>query len=269
MTRGKRKSGGGFAQVLQRELKRLVIAAIIGIIALVGAIFRDELRTVIEERVFYGTVEIVTDDENLRKHGEVTILDGSQAPVRSFLLSTQLSTRLSPGDYTVQVFYPSTDASKETVFEEPFELGRRGYHQIFPVLKLPNTISVNLGISKETFVPEEQISFTINSDKDGYVWLFSPNSSGNPNQFFPNRSYVNNRIQAGERYVVPPYQEDSFTLKTRSTPGEEMIVCIITQSNDQQFALFGLKTVVPHVSLKITVTREALWGYDKKTLRIE
>jgi len=269
MTKSKRKSGGGFLGWLERQLKKLVVLAIIGVVAVVLTIFQNELRTMIEEGLLYGTVEIITDDENLKRHGEVIILDGSQTSVCSFLLNTQLSVRLSHGYYTIRVFYPSTDPSKEMVFEEPFELKRRGHKQVFPILRLPNTVSVKLGVSKETFVPEEQISFTIDSSKDGYVWLFSPDNSGNPSQFFPNRDLSDNRIEAGETYNVPSCKDDSFTLTTRSTPGEETIVCIITESNDQHFALSCLKKIVPYVSVKITVTREAVWGYDKKTIRIE
>lgn len=269
MVKGKRGTKGGFVRLLQEKLREVIIGAIIGVIALVGATFRDELATIIKESLFYGTVEITTDDENLKRHSQVTVLDGNQASVCSFLLNTQSSVRLSPGNYTIRVFYPKVDASKEAIFEEPFELRRREHKQIFPVLKLPNTIFVNLAVSKEKFVPEEQISFTINSDKDGYLWLFSPDSSGNPNLLFPNPSCADNRIEAGETYIIPPYKEDSFTIKTRSTPGEDTVVCIVTQSNDHQFALSRLTKVVPYVSSKMTVTDEALWGYDKKTVMVE
>ncbi len=269
MKKDKRQAEDGFLQLLQRELKKLIIGAIIGAIALIGFILRDELSSVIKEGFFYGTVEVIIDDENIRKHSDITILNGSRASVRSFLLNAQSSVRLSSGNYIVQISYPKADGSKEVIFEEPLELKRREHRRISPLVRLPNTISVNLETPKERFVPEEQISFTVTSDKDGYLWLFSPDSKGNPNLFFPNESYADNHIEAGERYVIPPYGENSFALQTRDTPGEEEIVCLVTQSSDEQFALSCLKRLVPHVSLKITVTKETLWGYDRKIISIE
>ncbi len=71
------------------------------------------------------------------------------------------------------------------------------------------------------------------------------------------------------KYIIPPYQDNSFTFQVRDTPGEKTIICTIIQPNDPEFTLLCLKKVVPDISLKITVSHEALWGYDKKIIRVE
>jgi hypothetical protein len=265
--KGKKESRKGFFQLFRESLKARMIAAIFATVAAVGLVFLDELKTFTREFFFYGTIEVIVEDQSLKKYSHVTILGADHSPQRTFLLKIQTSAKLAPGNYIIRIYYPTPDGSHELVFEKPFELKRRKKEIVEVTYKLPNIITVKLGLPKDDFVPEEQIHFTVMSDKDGFIWVFAPDNKGNPNPIFPNESYHDNRIEAGKKYTIPPY--NTFTLQTRSTPGEEKIVSIVSEINDRQFALSCLKKVIPSVSMKISVTHEALWGYDKKTIKVK
>jgi hypothetical protein len=263
----KKESSKGFYQLFRESLKAQFIAAIFAIIAGVGFIFLDELKTLTREFFFYGTVTIIVEDQNLRPSSKVTILGVDNTPLRTFLLKTQTSAKLKGGNYTIQIHYPRPDGTEELILEKPLELKRRKRETVFVTYRLPNTISVNLYLPKIEYVTQELIHFNVMSDKGGYIWLFAPDHKGNPNPIFPNEGYQDNRIEVGKKYTIPPY--DTFKLHTKSTPGKEDIVCIVSEINDKQFALSCLKKVIPSVSLKISVTNEALWGYDKKTITVK
>lgn len=248
------------------SLKARLITAIFAILAGIGFVFLDELKTFTLEFFFYGTIEFIVEDQSLKKHSHVSILGSDQGTRRTFRLGAQTSTKLAPGNYIIRIYYPTADGSQELVFDESLELRRREKEIIKVTYKLPSTISVRLDLPKVDYVPEEQIHFTAMSDKDGFIWLYAPDNKGNPNPIFPNENYHDNHIEAGKKYTIPP--DNTFTLQTRSTPGVEEIVVIVSEINDRQFALFCLKKVVPSVKIKISVTHEALWGYDKKMINV-
>jgi hypothetical protein len=268
MKSGKKELSKELFQLLCNNLKVRIIAGIFAVFASAGFVFLDELKTLTRELFFSGTVKVIAEDQSLKKHSQVIILDANHSPQSTFLLdTTQTSAKLPPGNYIIQIYYPKANGSKELILEKPFELERREQENISLTHKLPNIINVNMETPKDEFAPEEQIYFTVLTNRDSYVWLFSPDSKGNPNLIFPNESCEDNRIEAGKTYAIPPH--DTFTLKTRSTPGEEVIVSVATEINDKQLALTCLKKVFPSVSLKVSVTEEALWGYDKKTIKVK
>lgn len=248
---------------LKRHLKRPTVWAVALLVAALTVVMKDELVTVIRESFFYGKLEMVTDDPAIMNYGRVTVYDGKGSVQHRFQLNSRRMIRLPSGNYFIEVTCPGPDAVQVRIMEMPIDIPRRGYVKVDIISSLPNAIVVRLTPSKNEYVRGEQLFVGVNSTRDGYIWLFSPDSQGNPNQLFPNENFTDNRIKAGLLYSIPPTRGKPFSLLTKDTPGQELIVCIVTQENDQAFTYACLGKVVPNIRSKVNVSREIPWGYDK------
>ena len=248
---------------LKRYLKKPMVWALALIVSTFGFVMRDELAAVTKKWFFYGKLEMVTDDSAIINYGRVTVYDGKGSVQHRFQLSSRRTIRLPSGNYLIEVTCPGPDAAQVKIMERPIDIPTRGYVKVDIISSLPNAIVVRLTPSKNEYVRGEQLFVGVTSTRDGYIWLFSPDSQGNPNQLFPNDNFTNNRIKAGLFYPIPPTKGESFSLVTRDTPGQELIVGIVAEENDQAFTYACLGKIVPNIRSKVNVSREILWGYDK------
>ncbi|HET9642007.1 MAG TPA: DUF4384 domain-containing protein, partial [Burkholderiaceae bacterium] len=73
----------------------------------------------------------------------------------------------------------------------------------------------------------EQLSFTITSNRDGYVYVLLEGPDGSLVQFFPNSKASGNRIKAGQRLVLP---QPSWALDASEPVGSEHFVVIVSEA---------------------------------------
>lgn len=244
-------------------MKSLMVFVVAFIAGVFGGAMKDELVPVIKKSFFYGELEMATEDPALMNYGRVTVYDGKGSVQHRFQLSSRRTIKLPSGNYLIEVTSPGPDATHMKIMERPIDMPTRGYVKVDVIPSLPNTIAVRITPSKSECVRGEQFSVRVTSTRDGYIWLFAPDSQGNPNQFFPNENFTDNRIKAGQVYSIPPAKGPLFSLVAMDTPGQELIVGIVTEDSDQAFTYACLKKVVPNIGSKVNVSREILWGYDK------
>ena len=75
-----------------------------------------------------------------------------------------------------------------------------------------------------TFKSGERIQLTIESNRDGYLYVLNVGSSGNSHMLFPNPGVVSNRVVAGLPHTVPFNNYMRFD----NNPGEELVLLMLS-----------------------------------------
>ena len=213
--------------------------------------FIDELKVVAQKNIFSGSLYLEVEDKDILEHGQVRILNKKGELEAIYNLIERNATKLTPGNYLVQIYYPGLHGKEMLIFEKPVDIFRWKSKKLMVKHKLSNSISVELAFPPKKYLPSEQISLSAKSSKNGYLWLFSLDGN-NFNPFFPNRNDMENRIKAGTPLNIPSSQ--NYVLKTRSAPGKEVVIAIVTKTKDYEFALKCLSVIAPEVKLKISLS---------------
>jgi len=75
-----------------------------------------------------------------------------------------------------------------------------------------------------TFKSGERIKLTIESNRDGYLYVLNIGSSGNSHMLFPNPGVVSNRVVAGLPHSVP----FKTYMRFDNNPGEELVLLMLS-----------------------------------------
>jgi serine/threonine protein kinase len=73
----------------------------------------------------------------------------------------------------------------------------------------------------------DQLSFTVTSNRDGYVYVLLEGPDGSLVQFFPNSKASGNRIKVGQRMVLP---QASWALDASEPVGSEQFVVLVSET---------------------------------------
>jgi hypothetical protein len=240
--------------------------ALVAILGAIGALYQHEFVSILEKGTLSGTLELEVAHPSVLEKGEVVVLETDHHREAAFQLRDKTKVNLRPGSYVVQVFYPSLSGGRGLIMETPFDAHRWETTKVRVDYAPPNLITLKMDFPKYRYLREEQLAFSVRSNGDGYLWLFSPEGSM-PNLFFPNSASLDNHIEAGKRYNIPAL--GTFTLKTSATAGEDTIIGIITETDHQGHAFGCLKKVVPEVKVKVSIAHEERWGYARAVLKVE
>jgi hypothetical protein len=261
--------GTRIAVLIRKSRPRFValfLAALTAALGAIGAIYLDELVSAVKTLTLTGTLELEVAQSSVVERGQVAVLGKGNTREADFLLRDMTKVGLRPGNYVVQVFYPNLQGENELVMEMPVDVRHWDTTKTLVDYAPPNLITLNMDFPKNRYLREEQLAFSVRSNADGYLWLFSP-ERGLPNLFFPNNGALNNNIKAGKKYNFPP--SGSFTLKARANAGVDTVIGIVTETDNQGYAFQCLKKVVPEVTVKVSLTQEEKWGYARAVFKVE
>jgi hypothetical protein len=248
------------------KLVALFLTALTATFAAVGANYLDETISWLKKTTLAGSLELKVTHTGVLERGQVVVCGNNNTREAVFLLSDKTKVDLAPGNYIVQVFYPNLQGEPELMMEKPIDIHRWETTKALVDYVPPNLITLTMNFPKKRYRRQEQLAFSIRSNTDGFLWIFSPEGDM-PNLFFPNDSVLNNYINAGKMYNIPPL--GAFTLRTRAIAGEDTIIGIVTETDNQGYAYECLKKVDPEVDVKVSLTQEEMWGYARAVLEVE
>ena len=133
----------------------------------------------------------------------------------------------------------------------------------------PGIWRVEAELANERPGPGEPLSLRVVSPSDGYLWIFSPEDT-HPNLIFPcgpdltpcrtEMDEGRHRILAGTWRPVPLEGTDPFGIRTRSTPGRETLIVVVTAENELSTALGHLLAMRPELDIRAEAIRAGAWG---------
>lgn len=89
-------------------------------------------------------------------------------------------------------------------------------------------VRVNVDRDDRIYREGETIKITVNSGKDGYLYVFNEDVNGNITLLFPNAYHSDNKIKRLENVQVPISEETDFVLRVSSPTGTEYIQAVVT-----------------------------------------
>ena len=83
------------------------------------------------------------------------------------------------------------------------------------------------------FAAGNRIRLGFNANRAGYLYIVNLGSSGQVATIFPNSAMDNNQVQPGLVYQVP--QQTGKSIKFDSTPGEEVLLIVLSETRISKF----------------------------------
>jgi hypothetical protein len=109
---------------------------------------------------------------------------------------------------------------------------------------------VDASFSKPRFrIDKDNISFTITTEREGYLYVLQYGSDGNIIQVFPNAAARNNKVRAGQNLNLPGRD---WLIQAGGPPGTDTLIAIVS-ANPRDFSALGMKPNPPF----LMTTREA------------
>ena len=143
--------------------------------------------------------------EGLHRHVREDMLQhgfASQTP--------SIRARKGLGKRKIQAFFSPAAASEMADLESP-----------------PGAFEIQLESRKYRFVEGETLEIAVQSERDGFLYIFDINADKNVTQLFPNRFSSQDRLPAGELRMVPAKQ-DPYQLRATKPYGKSVVVAIVT-----------------------------------------
>ena len=146
------------------------------------------------------------------------------------------------------------------------------------------TPKVNAAVDRQdrTYKNGENLTLTVETTEDAYLWIFDTGTSGKVHQIFPNRYTTGNFVRAGMPVQIPgPDSEYEFTVS--HPKGAELITIIASVENlpltedliDHAVAsgpYFALRGDASSVAKDLSVTlrnEQPVWTHGKLIILIE
>ncbi len=133
-----------------------------------------------------------------------------------------------------------------------------------------NGLKVEASADKPMYQIGDRVSFMVEASSNGCIYLFSIQQDGTAAMIFPNRFTKDNRIEAGERRVIPNETEEaSFAYKIITSefeppPYSEMFLCVLTETEIaalHEFPDFEYSLTLPSVN-KVLVAGKKPFAQD-------
>jgi hypothetical protein len=115
---------------------------------------------------------------------------------------------------------------------------------------------VSVAAAKDRFTVGEKMSFTVESDKSGKLWLITVGPDDAKRLVFPNSYATDNSIEGGKAVQLPGDME-SWSLRAADPLGENLVVAIVT-GRDAQVEDVGDLLMSPDFTKAIALNREPL-----------
>ena len=145
-------------------------------------------------------------------------------------------------------------------------------------------LKVNAAVNRQdrTYKNGDNLTLTVETTEDAYLWVFDTGTSGKVHQIYPNRYTTDNFVQAGMPIEIPgPDSEYQFTVS--HPKGVELITIIASEENlsltenlvDNAMAtgpFFALQGNATSVAKDLSVTlrsKQPVWTLDQQIIRIE
>ncbi|HEX7439787.1 MAG TPA: protein kinase [Caldimonas sp.] len=147
----------------------------------------------------------------------------------------------------------SPSSSTEPVASGPFEPGR-DFERIAAGQSPDFHVDATLA-KPRMHIGEDHLSFSVKSEKEGYVYVFLHGTDDVILQVYPNQLNKNNRLRAGQSLTIPPPQGEgpgSWNLPAGGPAGTDSLIAIVS-ANPRDFSAAGMK-----VSDKFLQTTRAL-----------
>ncbi|NLC55660.1 MAG: DUF4384 domain-containing protein [Armatimonadetes bacterium] len=101
-------------------------------------------------------------------------------------------------------------------------------------LENPNpSFKVRLSFDRETnpvyYFGRDKVNFRVQADRDCYITVLDIGTSGKVTVLFPNRFHPDNRVRAGQTYVLPSPDRPTFQIAVSPPVGREMVKVIATE----------------------------------------
>ena len=126
---------------------------------------------------------------------------------------------------------------------------------------------VSISTEKERLTVGEKMSFTVESDKSGKVWLITVGPDDVRRLVFPNRYATDNSIEK-HKAVQLPGELESWSLKASEPLGNNLVVAIVTGRDAQEEDIRDLLRG-PDFSKSLAIEREPLkYGLAKTIITV-
>ena len=127
----------------------------------------------------------------------------------------------------------------------------------------------------------ENLSFTLETSEDAYVWVFDTGTSGKVHQIFPNKHHTDNFLRAGFPVVVPG-PDAEYQLVVSHPKGTELLTVIASKDDtpltqdliDREtdagtfYALHGTAVTVVK-DLVVSLRKHQRWVRDQQAFYVE
>lgn len=90
------------------------------------------------------------------------------------------------------------------------------------------TFEVQLESKKYRFVDGELLELAVESERDGYLYIFDINAEQKITQLFPNHLSPENRIRAGQLRMIPD-RRDRYQFRAGPPYGQSVVVAVVTE----------------------------------------
>ncbi len=147
----------------------------------------------------------------------------------------------------------SPSSSTEPVASGPFEPAR-DFERVAAGQSPDFHVDATL-VKPRMRIGKDNLSFSVRSEKEGYVYVFLHGTDDVILQVYPNQLNKSNRIRAGQSLTVPPPQGEgpgSWNLPAGGPAGTDTLIAIVS-ANPRDFSAVGMK-----VSDKFLQTTRAL-----------
>lgn len=155
------------------------------------------------------------------------------------------------------LFPLSADGAQKDKAPQKAPPKRLNEHKLAVEIQNPNQlwkVSVSVDRADKTYGIGDEVVITVNSEQDGYLYLFNVDTKGEISCIFPNQYQKSNEIKGGQDVVVPDPKDRQFRIKT-TDPGTEVIKAIVTKQPLQELKMDELTRGVNRRPLKLTKRR--------------